>query len=111
MKNETNLPMHPLSDDALEGVSGGIFTMGEKERHNEWDLSCDHYQCALCGCGRRFSDHKDGCSVKNFPYLPIGNEMSDPAMVTFNHCWSCKYIVHGSNYPTDRGDLYCGRSN
>lgn len=102
MESKTNM----IPEEKLEQVSGGVSTGGLKQV-KEWGSCCESYECKLCGMhGRYIADHKAGCAVGGIQN-PGGGLGLDKIAQEFNGCWSCKYVIQGSNYPAKSGDLYC----
>lgn len=98
-----------LPDDALEAVSGGV-NVKSLPRTKAWDLACSDYECGICGMrGKNRSDHKSGCAVLGIGHPDDGIGIGNVMYEEFNCCWSCKHHVYGNNYPSDPGDMYCGK--
>ncbi len=104
-QNDFNLPQ-ALDDDALEAVSGGIFTSSDRLPVDEWKLACCYYECKCCGLqSTNRSEHKSGCTVPGINPPSTGSLLWDNLYSTTNCCGSCKLCRTDAS-----GEMYCGRT-
>jgi len=77
-----------LSEDALEGVSGGVALTGKTVG---FGTTCEHFSCCFCGCGK--SDPQETKHVCE----PNGREYMDSVCAYCNynqgsmHAGTCTY--------------------